>query len=301
MNASPLRVLVFGASGQVGGLLQKGDWPGVRVQALTRVEADFSRPETLGAALERAAGDGIDAVINAAAYTAVDQAETETDLAYAVNRDGPGALAAACAGLGVPLLHLSTDYVFDGGGEDPHPIDAPIRPLNVYGSSKAAGEQAVRDALSHHLIVRTSWVFAAEGRNFVRTMLRVGEARDHLRVVADQHGGPTPASAIADMLIVLARRVVAEGGGWGTYHYAGAPETSWYGFAQAIFAERWRLTGRQPPVLEAIQTADYHTPARRPLNSRLDMEPIRAIFGIAPPDWRPALAQAVAAFLAPVG
>lgn len=289
-----LRLLVFGGGGQVGTALRRLRRPGLTVTALTRADADLLRPESVAAAVRRFTGD---AVVNAAAYTAVDRAESEAETAFAVNRDGAAAVAAACAAVGLPLIHLSTDYVFDGTKPGPYVEDDPVNPLSVYGAGKAAGEEAVRAATDRHAILRTSWVFGGDGHNFVRTMLRVGETRDHLRVVDDQTGGPTAAADIAAAVAILARRMTDDPAVGGTFHFAGTPATTWCGFARAVFDERRRLTGAPPPRVDAIATVDYPTPARRPANSVLDVGRIAAVCGIAAPDWRPALAAATAELL----
>lgn len=275
-----MSILVFGKTGQVAHALQQR----ADVIALGRDAADLTDPAACGDAIRARRPD---AVINAAAYTAVDRAEDERELAQAVNADAPGAMATACAELNIPLLHISTDYVFDGSGTDPWPVDAPIAPLGVYGSSKADGEAAVRAAGSAHVILRTSWVFSDHGTNFVRTMLRLSETRDTLSVVDDQIGGPTPAGRIAEALLLMAR-AMREGQEGGTYHFAGAPAVSWKDFATEIF----RLAGRDVTVT-GIPTADYPTKAARPLNSRLDCAPLLKDFGIAPPDWRTDLAEII--------
>jgi dTDP-4-dehydrorhamnose reductase len=231
-------------------------------------------------------------VINAAAYTAVDSAESEPDLAQVINADAPGAMARACAELGIPFLHVSTDYVFDGGGTEPWQVSDPIAPLGVYGRTKAAGEQAVRDAGGTHAILRTSWVFSAHGNNFVKTMLRLSETRDALNVVDDQIGGPTPAGGIAAALLTMAQAMVAGQSG-GTYHYAGTPATSWACFARETFT----AAGRDVTVT-GIPTSEYPTPAARPLNSRLDCTLLETEFGITPPDWKSDLANIVKDLLA---
>lgn len=279
-----MRVLVFGRTGQVAQALAQAAGQGVEIVPKGRTEADLEVPATCAAAI--AAGPW-DAVINAAAYTAVDRAETDEGRAMAVNATAPGVMAAACAQRGIPFLHISTDYVFDGAGDAPwRPGDAPA-PLGAYGRSKLAGEVAVRAAGGVHLILRTSWVFSAQGANFVKTMLRLGAERDSLRVVDDQWGGPTPAAAVAQALLGLAG-ALRDGAAGGTYHFAGAPPTTWARFARETFA----LAGL-PCRVEAIPTADYPTPARRPLNSRLDCATLRADFGITPPDWRAHLAAVV--------
>jgi dTDP-4-dehydrorhamnose reductase len=279
-----MRVLVFGQTGQVARALARAARPGLEIVTKGRAETDLERPETCAAAI--AAGRW-DAVVNAAAYTAVDRAEGDAARAMAVNAAAPGAMAAACAARGIPFLHISTDYVFDGSGDAPwRPDDAPA-PLNAYGRSKLAGEIAVRAAGGAAAILRTSWVFSADGANFVRTMLRLGAERAALRVVDDQWGGPTPAAAIAEALLTMAQ-ALAEGAPGGTWHLAGAPPTTWARFARETFA----LAGMTRTV-EPIATADYPTPARRPLNSRLDCATLTADFGITPPDWRAHLAAVV--------
>ena len=204
-----------------------------------------------------------------------------------VNGHAPGAMAQACADLGAPLVQISTDYVFDGAGTLPFRPSDPTAPLGAYGRSKLVGEEAVRASGAHHVILRTSWVFSAHGANFVKTMLRLGRDRDRLAVVADQIGGPTPAAGIAEACLTLAR-ALRDGAPGGTYHHAGAPETSWAGFARETF----RQAGMAVTVTD-IPTADYPTPARRPLNSRLDCSASAADFGITQPDWRQDLAQVI--------
>jgi dTDP-4-dehydrorhamnose reductase len=224
---------------------------------------------------------GARVVINAAAYTAVDRAEEERDTAMVVNAEAPAAMAAACAARGIPFVQISTDYVFDGSGDRPwRPQDA-TGPLGVYGASKLAGERGVAAAGGVHAILRTSWVFSAHGNNFLKTMLRLSETRDHLTVVADQIGGPTPAAAIAEACVTISKTLISEPDKGGIYHFSGAPDTSWAGFARAIFA----AAGRDVTV-EDIPTSAYPTPAARPFNSRLDCSLLLSNFGITRPDWR---------------
>ena len=278
-----MRVLILGGNGQVAFELRRALWPaGMSATVAARPDLDMARPETLEPVLAAAAPE---VVINATAHTAVDKAESEPDLAFAVNRDGPARLAELCAGRGIPLLHISTDYVFDGSGEAPHTEDEATAPRGVYGASKAAGEEAIRTALPRHLILRTSWVYGAHGANFVKTMLRLGAERDELRVVSDQHGSPTAAADIADTLVRLAGRAAADNAAWGTYHYAGAGFTTWYGLAEHVFEVQERATGRRPRLVP-ITTADYPTPARRPANSRLDCSRIGRAFGVVCRPWR---------------
>jgi dTDP-4-dehydrorhamnose reductase len=233
-----------------------------------------------------------DFIINAAAYTAVDRAESEPDAAWAGNCTGPANLATACDDARVPLVHLSTDYVFDGSKIGAYREDDPVNPLGVYGKSKEAGDRAVRGALSQHVIVRTAWVYSAHGSNFVKTMLRLAAERPVLRVVADQTGSPTSAADIAAAIRTIVQQLAAGNTGWGTYHFAGGGAVTWHGFAEAIFdlAAQWR---GPPPLVEAITTADYPTPARRPANSVLDCSRIGATFGIVPRPWRAALAEVI--------
>ncbi|WP_397544093.1 dTDP-4-dehydrorhamnose reductase [Roseovarius salis] len=272
-----MTLLVFGRTGQVAGYLAaRGD-----TTCLDRGQADLADPDACAAAIHAHAPR---AVINAAAYTAVDRAEEEEDLATAVNGAAPGAMARACAGLGIPFVTISTDYVFDGSGDAPwRPGDA-TAPLGAYGRSKLAGERAVAAAGGAHAILRTSWVFAPGGRNFVTTMLRLGAERDRLTIVADQVGGPTPADAIAAACVTIAGALADDPAKSGVYHFAGTPDVSWADFARAIFG----AAGLGCAVAD-IPTADYPTPARRPLNSRLDCNATRDAFGIDRPGWNAAL------------
>ncbi|MEM8598870.1 MAG: dTDP-4-dehydrorhamnose reductase [Bacteroidota bacterium] len=288
-----MRVLIPGANGQVGReLVACAARHGVEPIPLTRTDLDLTDAEAVRSVV---AAHRPDAVINAAAYTAVDRAETEHDLAFAVNRDGPAALASACAELGIPLVHFSTDYVFDGTKQEPYLEGDPATPLGVYGQSKWAGEEAVREEHDRCLILRVSWVFSQHGGNFVKTMLRLGREREALRVVADQHGGPTPAGAIAEAAYAALTQALARDADWGTYHFCGAPFTTWHGFAEAIFAEARAHEPLAVQTVEAIPASAYPTPAARPANSRMDMARIARTFGIAPADWRSALADVVAA------
>lgn len=270
-------ILVFGKSGQLAQELQHQ----ADVLALGRSEADLSTPGTAQAAIAR---HGPSAVINAAAYTAVDRAEEDAVAAHQINAAAPEEMARACAGLGIPFLHVSTDYVFDGSGQAPWREDDPVAPLGGYGRTKLAGEEAVRAAGGNYVILRTSWVFSSHGANFVKTMLRLSDTRDALSVVSDQIGGPTPAADIAATLLKMAQQMQAGAVG-GTYHYGGQPAVSWAGFARTIFAQ----AGRNVTVTD-IPSRDYPTPAQRPLNSRLDCAKLTADFGIKPPKWEAGLA-----------
>lgn len=278
---SPKTCLVFGRSGQLALELQRQ----ADLQALGRDAADLSDPAACAAAIRSHAPR---MVINAAAYTAVDAAESDEQAAHVINAEAPGAMARACADLGIPFLHVSTDYVFDGSGSRPWRETDPVAPLGAYGRTKLAGEEAVRAAGGAHAILRTSWVFSAHGQNFVKTMLRLAETRDALNIVSDQVGGPTPAADIAATLLRMAWAMTKRQGG-GTYHYGGVPVVSWADFARDIFAR----AGRAVTVTD-IPSSDYPTPAQRPLNSRLDGTALRRDFGIDPPDWREGLAQVLA-------
>ena len=267
-------ILIFGKTGQLARELAAHEG----VICLGRDAADLSDPEACAAAIRARRPE---AVINAAAYTAVDRAEEEEDLATRINGAAPGAMARACADLGIPFVTVSTDYVFDGSGDTPwRPDDAPA-PLGAYGRSKLAGEVAVRAAGGAHAVLRTSWVVSAHGNNFIKTMLRLGAERARLTIVADQIGAPTPARDIAAACLSMARQLQADPGKSGTYHFAGQPETSWAGFARAIFAR----SGMPCEVVD-IPSADYPTPAQRPLNSRLDCTASESVFGLSQPDWR---------------
>jgi dTDP-4-dehydrorhamnose reductase len=277
-----MSILVFGTTGQVAQALRKLS-PDARF--LSRAEADLSDAAACAKMITEIRPR---VVLNAAAYTAVDRAESEQELAFAINAAAPAAMANACAQAGAALLHISTDYVFDGSGTAPWTPNDGTGPLNAYGESKLAGEEAIRASGAEHVILRTSWVFSATGSNFLRTMLRLGAERPELRVVADQKGGPTPAPAIAGAMLSIAARFVAGTGVTGTYHFSGAPDTDWADFARAIFA----AAGLQVKVHD-IATQDYPTPARRPHNSRLDCSSLMRDYGISRPDWREAVREMV--------
>ena len=270
-------ILVFGKTGQVATELQRlGD-----VVALGRDQADLADPAACADAIRTHAPR---AVINAAAYTAVDRAEEEEALATLINGDAPTAMAQACADIGIPLVHISTDYVFAGMGDAPwHPND-PTTPQNAYGRSKLVGEIGIRNSGAVHAILRTSWVVSAHGANFVKTMLRLSDTRDALTVVADQIGGPTPARDIAAACLQIAEQLIEDPSKSGTYHFSGAPDVSWADFATAIFERAGKAVTVTP-----IPTTEYPTPANRPLNSRMDCGATQQAFGIPRPDWREGL------------
>jgi len=274
-----MTLLMFGKTGQVATEAARR----AEVIALGRDAADLRQPAHCARAIH---AHRPRAVLNAAAFTAVDGAESDAATAHLVNAEAPGAMARACADLGIPLIHISTDYVFPGTGARAWRETDPVAPRNVYGHSKLAGEEAIRRTGCAHVILRTSWVFSAHGANFVRTMLRLSESRDQLQVVGDQTGGPTPAADIAATCLSLADAMAAGAAPGGTYHYAGTPATSWADFARQIFA----LSGRSVRVT-AIPSADYPTPAERPLNSRLDCAKLTTDFGITPPSWQAGLAS----------
>ncbi|MCB1500337.1 MAG: dTDP-4-dehydrorhamnose reductase [Bauldia sp.] len=283
------RIILFGGSGQVGSELRTLTWPaGLTLLAPARADADIGDRAAVASLL--AAGD-VAAVINTAAWTAVDAAEDAEAAAFAANALGPAILAAETRRHGVPLIHVSTDYVFDGSQTEPYREDHPTAPLGVYGASKRAGEEAVRDGNPRHLIVRTAWVFGRHGKNFVKTMLRLAETRDTLRVVDDQHGTPTAAADLAKALALIATRPDLANRA-GTYHFANRGETTWCGLAREVFRQSAALGGPSAKV-EAIATADYPTPARRPVNSRLATEKIERDFGIAPRPWQESVAEVV--------
>lgn len=279
-----MRLLVIGRNGQLARSLAARAPEGVEARILARPEIDLAEPRGLAAPILAARPD---AIVNAAAYTAVDRAEEEPALADAINGVAPGVMAQAAAQLGVPFVHVSTDYVFAGDGDRPYREEDPIAPQGAYGRSKAAGEAAVAASGADHAIARTAWVYAAEGGNFARTMLRLARDRDEVRVVADQHGSPTLADDLADGILAMLARWPA-GGVRKTYHLTGGGSTTWAGFAEAIFGEAARY-GLPSARVVPIATAEYPTPARRPAMSVLDGSRIAADFGIVLRPWQEAL------------
>lgn len=285
-------IAVVGKNGQVAhALIAAAARRGLALSSAGRPETDLADPASLERFLTRIAPS---LVINAAAYTAVDKAETDQEAAFSINAVGPEILARLTAARGIPLVHISTDYVFDGTKPAPYVESDPIHPLSVYGASKAAGEAGVRDSNPSHLILRTSWVYSAQGANFVKTMLRLGATRDEIGVVADQTGCPTYAPDIAEIILSLAPRLAEDGVDipWGTYHLTGRGPTTWHDFAAEIF----RLAaakGLKTPRLKAITTADYPTPATRPQNSVLDNSKIENAFEVSRRDWRASLSDCI--------
>ena len=284
-----MKILLLGCDGQVGWELQRSLQPLGEVLALDfqsrNFAADFSRPDTLAATVQAVKPD---LIVNAAAHTAVDKAESEPALAQAINADAPGVLARSAAACGAWLVHYSTDYVFDGTGDQPRAEDAPTGPLSVYGRTKLEGEQQLRESGCKHLILRTSWVYAARGGNFARTMLRLAGMKTELNVIDDQVGAPTGADLLADLTALMARAARAQPDLAGTYHAVAAGATSWHGYARLVI-ETARARGvaltLPPEALLPIPTSAYPTPAPRPLNSRLDTRKLRERFGVHLPDW----------------
>ena len=287
-------VLITGGQGQLARALADATAAaGIEAVRVGRPEFDFDRSDRLDALVRRHAPW---AIVNAAAYTAVDRAETERDAAFRANRDGPARLARLAADVGIPLIHISTDYVFDGAKGAPYVETDPVSPASVYGASKLAGEQAVLGSDAQAIVLRTSWVYAPQGRNFLLTMLNAARKTDRLRVVADQKGCPTAAADLARAIVVSLDAL--RGSGWqprygGLFHAAGDGWTTWHGFATAIFREAARY-GTPEPRVEPIATADWPTPAHRPADSRLDCAKFAATFGHRLPHWASALAQTVA-------
>jgi dTDP-4-dehydrorhamnose reductase len=275
-------ILVFGGNGQLGQeLTRAGAASATPLVALSRAQADIADPAAVRDAIKRHAPA---LVVNAAAYTKVDLAETEIEAARQGNEVGPATLSAACAAAGVPLIHVSTDYVFDGAKQGPYVESDPIAPINSYGRSKAAGERAVRESAPRHVILRTSWIYGEFGQNFLKTMLRLAATRDELRVVADQRGCPTSTSDLAHAILAIAPQLLGGKKLWGTYHFASSGVTTWHGFASRIVAAQAPFTGRNPRVTP-ITTAEFPTPARRPANSELDCSLFQRVFGFRGRPW----------------
>ena len=287
-----LRIAVTGWTGQVVRAMLERVPVGMEVVALRRPDLDLAVPGKVAPALRAARPD---LIVNAAAYTAVDQAESEPDLALRINGQAAGEAAQAAAILGIPVIQLSTDYVFDGKLDRPYREDDPTGPVSAYGRSKLAGEQAVAAATADHAILRTAWIYSPFGKNFVRTMLALAETRSEIGVVADQHGNPTSALDIADGIFAVARNLISRPDDpslRGVFHLVATGEAVWADVAEAIFAER-ETRGAAPVTVKRIATADYPTPARRPANSRLDTGKLAEHHGVTLPHWRPSLQACV--------
>ncbi|MFF3700734.1 MULTISPECIES: dTDP-4-dehydrorhamnose reductase [Pseudomonas] len=283
-----MKILITGRNGQLAQALQQRLAGLGQVHVLGREQLDLAEPERIRQVVRELSPD---LLVNAAAYTAVDQAENEPALAFAINATAPGVLAEEAARLGVPLLHYSTEYVFDGSKATPYTEDDAPNPLSVYGRSKLAGEQAIHAVGGAHLTLRTSWVYSLHGRNFLLTMQRLLQEKPQLRVVADQIGAPTWAGSLAASTLALIQRWQAgQAGAWGTYHMTAQGQTSWFGFAQAI-GEHLKAQGRPCAQLLPIPSSEYPTPAQRPLNSRLDCSRLRQQWQVEQPDWRQALIE----------
>lgn len=286
-----MKILLLGKNGQVGWELQRslaplGDMVALDFDSPGPLAADFSKPESLAATVQAVAPD---VIVNAAAHTAVDKAESEPDLARAINATAPAVLAREAAARGAWLVHYSTDYVFDGSGSTPRPEDAPTGPLNVYGQTKLEGEEAIRASGCRHLLLRTSWVYGARGGNFAKTMLKLAQEREALTVINDQIGAPTGADLLADLTAHMIRAARADASLGGTYHAVAGGQTSWHGYASHVIAFA-RAAGLPLKVgegaIEAVPTSAFPTPARRPLNSRLSTDKLRERFGLMLPEWR---------------
>jgi dTDP-4-dehydrorhamnose reductase len=287
-------ILLFGGNGQLGReLTALAEMRGMPLRALSRAEADIAEPQTVAEAVAAAQPS---LVVNAAAYTAVDKAESEPAEAARANATGPAVLSEACARAGLPLVHVSTDYVFDGTKAGPYVEDDPVAPLGVYGRTKADGEAAVRSRLPRHLILRTSWIYGVHGRNILKTVLRLAQEQDELRFVADQRGCPTSTADIAEAILLAAPRLAAGEPVSGTYHFAGTGATTWHDFVRHAVAVQAELTGRRPRVVP-IATAEYPTLARRPANSELDSSRFAAAFGLRAQPWQARVESAVRALV----
>lgn len=289
-------LLVFGAGGQLGQeMLLLAQTRGIEAKGLTRAEADILDPQAVERAIQETKPR---LVLNAAAYTAVDKAESEPDAAQASNVKGADNVARAAAAANISIVHISTDYVFDGGKSGAYIETDPLSPLGVYGRTKAEGEAAVRAANPRHIILRTAWVFGRFGGNFLKTMLRLAREREELRVVADQRGCPTSTLDIAEAVLAVDEAVGRQKTPWGTYHFTGSGATSWHEFASEIVHAQASFTGKNPPVT-AITTADYPTPAKRPANSELDASLFTSTFGYRACDWRTRTRETIALLCGP--
>jgi dTDP-4-dehydrorhamnose reductase len=283
---------IIGSNGQLGWeLVRQGEARGLKILALDYPEIDIGDPTSVDSRIET---KEIGLIVNAAAYTAVDRAESEPEVAFAVNRDGPANIADWCCKREIPLIHVSTDYVFDGTKPGAYIEEDPVSPLGVYGESKAAGEAEVRKRLPEHVILRTAWLCGVHGRNFVKTILKLGHEKDTLRVVSDQYGCPTIAADLAEAILEVVRQAENnQSVKWGTYHYCGAGKTTWYGFAKAIFEIAGQYEKFAVKNVVPISTAEYPTTVKRPANSVMDCAKIERHFGIRPRPWRESLAEMI--------
>ena len=294
-----MKILTYGESGQLGyELMRQGQALSLDIHGVAYPQTDISEISRVASVF---AGCRPDLVINAAAYTNVDGAESEPALAMAINKDGPANLARVCAENKIPLIHISTDYVFDGAKGVPYLETDPVSPLGVYGRSKAEGEQAVRSVLDEHIIIRTSWLYGSHGHNFVKTMLKLAMEREEIRVVYDQYGSPTSAADLAAAILSIAdfvrqRRAI----NWGIYHYCGSGIVSWYEFAKTIIEIGKQYTRLKTIRVEPIKTAEYPTPAARPAYSALDCSLIYQHFGISAKPWRDSLKIVIQKLLSPL-
>lgn len=283
-----MKVLVVGL-GQLGSALSTTSWPdGLKIVGKGHADLDIADQE----AVRREMTEGYGLVVNAAAYTAVDNAEHQPDEAWRANAIGPRNIASACAATSIPMIHVSTDYVFDGTKEGAYRVDDTVHPINVYGKSKEAGEQAVRSELGQHIILRTAWLYSDRGSNFVRTILRLLDERDELQIVADQKGAPTSAADLAAAIVSIAEQLLLKerSDAWGTYHMTNSGNATWFELARAI--ADWRIAhARRSSPIRPITTKDYPTPARRPANSVLDCSKLNEVFSVSPRPWRQALAD----------
>jgi len=284
-----MKILVTGSKGQLGTeLMLQGSEIGHGMTGYDIPELDISDEKKISDIISNG---HFDIVINAAAYTAVDLAETEPDKAESVNAKGPENISKACNKTKTPLIHVSTDYVFNGSKKEPYTEKDLPDPIGVYGTTKFNGEKAVKKILKHHIIVRTAWVYGIHGKNFVKTMINLGKDRDELRVVSDQTGCPTDSFDLAAALLTAAEKAVNDNKAdiWGTYHFCGSGKTTWHGFAEAIFEEAKKYEALRVKKVHAITTEEYPTPAKRPMNSVLDCKKFSETFSVSIPEWRQSL------------
>lgn len=287
-----MKLLITGANGQVGWeIIQRAKKLGIDFCPLNHAQLDITDKSAVAKVVTEYSPDYL---VNAAAYTAVDKAENKADLAFAVNAQGASNLAMICHQHSIPLVHISTDYIFDGTKQGEYTEQDLPRPINVYGRTKWQGEQAIKENCSRHIILRTSWVFGVHGHNFVKTMLSLAKQRDHLDIVNDQYGGPTSASAIADVILAMIKKIDSSNQSyWGVYHFSGAPYVSWFEFAREIFDRAADLTGIPIPELQGVATESYPTRAKRPANSRLGCSKIKDVFDINPANWKASVIEII--------